>query len=85
MPVRVQAALTLIRLVKTNEKIYDVLKPALGQVFELFLAVLDEIDYEELMFGLQQLVVMYQDQVAPFALSLCTRLSQYFLRLLQQR
>jgi hypothetical protein len=43
---------------------------------------MDDIDFDELVESLQQLVDVYQDEIAPYAVSLSTKLGEAYLRLL---
>jgi hypothetical protein len=42
---------------------------------------MDEIDFEPLVEALRNIVDIYGDEVAPYALSLCEKLSAAFIRL----
>ena len=59
-------------------------KPALGNVLKIFLKIMDDIDFEDLVLALKKIVEIYGDDIAPFAVSLCQKLSEAHLRLMQQ-
>lgn len=42
---------------------------------------MDEIDFEDLVGALRKIVEVYSDEIAPYAISLCTKLSEAHLRL----
>ena len=46
---------------------------------------MDEVDFEELVNSLKKLVEVFSDEVAPYAKSLCMKLSDAFIRLIQQK
>jgi hypothetical protein len=43
---------------------------------------MDDIDFDELVQALQELVEVYESDIAPFALSLCQKLGEAYLRLI---
>ena len=43
---------------------------------------MDDIDFDELVDALRQLVEEYQEEIAPYAISLCTKLGEAYLRLI---
>lgn len=42
---------------------------------------MDEVDFEQLVNSLRKLVEVYADEVAPYAKSLCIKLSEAFVRI----
>ena len=46
---------------------------------------MDEVDFEELVNSLKKLVEVFSDEVAPYAKSLCMKLSEAFIRLVQNK
>jgi hypothetical protein len=54
----------------------------LGNVLRIFLKIMDDVDYDELIYALKEIVDKYGDEVAPYAVSLCKKLSEAYLRLL---
>lgn len=46
---------------------------------------MDDIDFDELVESLQQLVNVYHDEIAPYAISLCSKLGEAYLRLLSSK
>jgi hypothetical protein len=46
-------------------------KPALGNILKIFLKIMDEIDFEDLVTSLKKIVDVYGDEIAPYAVSLC--------------
>lgn len=60
----------------------DFLRPGLESILKIYLKLIDEIDFDELVHALQELVNVYQEEIAPHALALCDKLGQAFLRLI---
>ena len=46
---------------------------------------MDEIDFEDLVSALRKIVEVFQEDIAPFAISLCTKLSEAHVRLSNQK
>ena len=42
---------------------------------------MDEIDFEDLVSALRKIVDVYTDEIAPYAISLCQKLSEAFVRI----
>lgn len=81
LPVRVEAALALNGLLEHQIAI-DFLRPGLEVLLKTYLKIMDDIDFDELVQALQQLVNVYHDEIAPFAVSLCQKLGEAYLRLI---
>ena len=47
------------------------MRPGLGNVLKMYLRIMDEIDFEELVGALRIIVDTYDDEIAPYAVSLC--------------
>lgn len=70
LPVRVEAALALNGLLD-HQIAVDFLRPGLETVLKTYLKIMDEIDFDELVQALQSLVDVYEEEIAPYAVSLC--------------
>lgn len=81
LPVRVEAALALNGML-SKEIAIEFLRPGLETLLKTYLKIMDEIDFDELVEALQELVNVYQDEIAPYATSLCSKLGDAYLRLL---
>ena len=46
---------------------------------------MDDIDFEDLVGALRKIVVVYEDEIAPFAVSLCQKLSEAYVRCMNQK
>jgi hypothetical protein len=51
--------------------VQDAIRPALGDVLKIFLKIMDEIDFEDLVGALRKIVDIFEDDIAPYAVSLC--------------
>ena len=80
LPVRVVAAVSLHKFLDNNV-IVDMLRPVLAELLTIYLKLMNEIELEELVFGLEQLVKAYGDEIKPFALRLTQELVDAFKRM----
>jgi importin-7 len=80
LPVRVDAAIALHQLLK-HELAVEFLRPGLETLLKTFLKIMDDIDFDELVEALKTLVEVYHDEIAPYAVSLCSKLGEAYLRL----
>lgn len=60
------------------------MRPALGSILKVYLQIMDEIDFEDLVGSLRVIVETYDEEIAPYAVSLCEKLSAAYLRLISQ-
>lgn len=77
---RVYAAISLIKLLDKPMAV-EFLRPALSQVIKIYLKLIDEIDYDELIESLKKIVDVFEAEIGPYALELCVKLSEAFVRL----
>ena len=66
LPVRLSAAIAMSKLVK-NDTAEGFLKPALSNILEVYLKIMNEIDSEELVQSLEDIMTAYKDDIGPFA------------------
>jgi hypothetical protein len=66
LPVRVNAAVALIKLLSHDFAI-DFVRPALGTVIQIYLKLIDDIDYDELIEALKVIVEIFGEEISPFA------------------
>lgn len=81
LPVKVEAALALDGLLEHDTAV-EFLRPGLETVLRTYLKIMDEIDFDELVKALKSLVDVYEEEIAPYAVSLCQTLGAAFMRLL---
>lgn len=77
--VKVEAALAISELLD-HEIVQEMIRPGLGNVLKVFLKIMDEIDFEDLVGALRKIVYIYEDEIAPYAVSLCQKLSEAYVR-----
>jgi hypothetical protein len=82
LPVRVNAAVSLIKLLG-HEISQEIVRPALGQIIRIYLKLIDDIDYDELIDALKTIVEIYEAEIAPYAIELCSKLGESYLRLIE--
>lgn len=80
LPVRVNAAIALIQMLHHQIAI-EFIRPGLGQVIKIYLKMMDEIDYDELVDALKTIVETFDDEIGPYAIELTEKLSEAYLRL----
>lgn len=84
LPVRVNAAVSLIKLLDHPIAV-EFLRPALHDVIRIYLKLIDDIDYDELITSLKKIVDVFEEEIGPYALDLCQKLGDAFLRLHEQK
>jgi hypothetical protein len=92
LPVKVQAATCLKYLVKSDLALEEI-RPRLATILEglcakeIFLIRLDyftlmnEIDNDELVASLEMFIDRFEEDMAPYAVTLCAKLSEAFMRM----
>ncbi len=84
LPVRVEAAMALNGLL-SHQIAIDFLRPGLETLLKTYLKIMDDIDFDDLVKALQELVNVYNEEIAPYAVSLCSKLGEAYIRLLQSK
>lgn len=69
----------------SHEIAVEFLRPGLEQLLKTYLKIMDDIDFDELVQALQELVEVYNEEIAPYAVGLCQKLSEAYLRLVSQK
>ena len=81
LPVRLSAAIAMSKLIK-NSTAEEFLKPALANILEVYLKIMNEIDSEELIGALEEIMTIFKDDMGPFAIQLSTNLVEQYKRLI---
>lgn len=81
LPVRVNAAIALTEFL-THDTAIEFVRPGLETILSIYLKIMDDIDFDDLIKSLRILVEVFADDVGPHALRLCDKLSTAFIRLL---
>lgn len=61
----------------------DFIRPTLGDLIRLYLKLIDEVDFDELIEALRKIVETYEEEVGPYAKELCAKLGEAFIRMLK--
>lgn len=84
LPVRVNAAVALVKLLDHPAAV-EFIRPGLSDVIRIYLKLIDDIDYDELITSLKKIVDVFEDEIGPYALDLCSKLGEAFIRLQEQK
>ena len=68
--VKVEAALAISELLN-HQEVVDFIRPNLGNILRIFLKIMDDVDYDDLIVALKEIVDKDGEEVAPYAVSLC--------------
>ena len=63
--------MALSSLLKHQAAVVGFMRPGLGAVLKMYLKIMDDIDFEELVGALSVIVDSYDDEIAPYAVSFC--------------
>lgn len=74
IPVKLEACLALSKFLRKKIAV-GFIKPALKSILEVYLAIMDEIDSEELVGSLETLMTIFQDDIGPYAKQIVGQLS----------
>ena len=82
LPVRVNSAIALIKMLD-QELAVNIIRPGLNDLIKIYLKLIDDIDYDELIESLKKIVEVFDDEIGPHAFNLCEKLGEAFLRLFE--
>ena len=82
LPVKVYSAIALIRFL-SHDLAIEFIRPGLGKIIKIYLKLIDDIDYDELIESLKVIVEIFGIEIAPYAVELCTRLGESYCRLIE--
>ena len=71
-------------LLEHNQAI-EFCRPGLEVLLKTYLKIMDDIDFDQLINALKRLVEVYHDEIAPYAVALCQKLGEAYLRLLASK
>lgn len=77
---RVSSALALNNLLDHDLAI-EFIRPGLEPLLKTYLKIMDDIDFDSLVKSLENIVEIYQEEIAPYAVGLCMKLGEAFIRL----
>lgn len=78
------AAVSVTKLLE-HEVAVEFIRPGLEPILKILLKLIDDIDFDELVESLRKVVDVFEDEIGPFALELCAKLSEAFLRLMEHQ
>ena len=64
---RVNAAVSLIKTLN-HEAAVEFVRPGLEQIIKIYLKLIDDIDYDELIDSLKTIVEVFEDEIGPYAI-----------------
>ncbi|KAF2076708.1 hypothetical protein CYY_001965 [Polysphondylium violaceum] len=82
LPVRAKAGMSICNLVRAKQGTDD-LRPVLPQLLEKIFTLLGEVESEDLIISLESIVNRFKTDIAPYAVTLASKLSEQFFRLLE--
>lgn len=77
------AAIALVNLLE-HQTVVEFMSPQLNTLIQIFLKLIDEIDYDELIEALRRIVEVFEDQIGPYAIQLCQKLGEAYCRMFKQ-
>ena len=66
-----------------NEIAVNFIRPGLNDVIKIYLKLIDDIDYDELIESLRKIVDVFDEEIGPHAFNLCEKLGEAYLRLFE--
>ena len=69
----------------THDLAIEFCRPGLEVLLKTYLKIMDDIDFDQLIEALKHLVDVYHGEIAPYAVSLCQKLGDAYLRLLASK
>ena len=67
---KVEAALALNKLL-CHEEAVEFLRPALKDLLQTYLKIMDDIDFDDMVNALKEIVEVFENDIAPYAYGLC--------------
>lgn len=80
LPVKITASSSLYRILR-NKELKESFKSELASILEAYLGLMDSIDNDELISGLEEIVSIYDDCIEPFALDLCAKIVENYKKI----
>jgi len=73
LPTKLSAAIAMASML-ANKVVIEFLKPALGNILEVYLKIITEIDSERLISSLEKIMSVYKDDMGPYATQIAGQL-----------
>lgn len=77
------AASTIYKLLKNNQLAQSFLHPALNQLLEVYLTLMNEVESDQLVTGLERIVAFYKEDMEPYSQKITKQLVDSYIRLIQ--
>ena len=81
---RVNSAIALIKFLDQPSAV-EFIRPGLDSVIKIYLKLIDDIDYDELIDSLKKIVEVFENEIGPHAIELCEKLSDAYMRLFESQ
>lgn len=83
LPIKITASSSLYRVLR-NKELKESFKSELARILEAYLALMDSIDNDELIQGLEEIVNIYDDCIEPFAVDLCSKIVENYKKVFEK-
>lgn len=83
MPVRFHASVALEKILR-HDAAMAFIKPGLDQMLKCYLSLMNELDNEELCAAFENVMNIFNNDIAPYAADICKHLKQQYVRLIGQ-
>ena len=80
LPVKITASHSLYRMLR-NKDLKENFKTELAHILEAYLALMETVDNDDLISGLEEIVSIYDDWIEPFAIELCQKIVENYKRI----
>jgi hypothetical protein len=60
------------------------IRPGIDMMLKCYLSLMNELDNEELVAAFENVMTIFNDQIAPYAADICKHLKQQYIRLIAQ-
>ena len=77
LTIKITASSSLYKVLR-NKDLKECFKPELPRILEAYLHLIDKVDNDELISGLEEIVNIYEDSIEPFALELCQKIVENY-------
>ena len=77
LPVKIRSAINL-RFIIRNPIATEHIKPIIPNLLDQYFKLMNELDNDDLIAALEELVDQFEDQMAPYATTLCAKLVCFF-------
>lgn len=83
LPVRFYAACALQKILEIDEAV-KFIRPGIDQMLKVYLNLMNEFDNEELVNSFENIMEIFQNEIRPYAVDICSHLVNMYKRLIKQ-